>query len=77
MGWKIVKRCKECGRVYENGIPYICKKCGAEIGRPTPMLIQAIGGEPITLTDKCEKVVARKGLLGWKIRESEGESEGE
>lgn len=66
--WKKVNRCKECGKIYANGIPYICKKCGVEIGRPSPMLIQAMGGGPVTMTDKCEKVVAKKSLFGWKIR---------
>jgi hypothetical protein len=73
MGWKRVRRCKECGRIYESGIPYICKKCGAEIGRPTPALVQALGGEPVMLTDKCETVIARKELFGWKVREREDE----
>ena len=27
----------------------------------------------VTLTDNCEKVIAKKTLLGWKIRESESE----
>lgn len=69
MSWKIVCRCKECGRIYEGGIPCICKKCGEEIGYPTPMLVQAFGGGPVTLTEKCEKVIAKKGIWGWKVRE--------
>lgn len=68
-GYIKVSRCKECGEIYPNGIPYICKKCGAEIGTPTPMLLQALGCGEVTLTDKCEKVVAKKGLFGWKVRE--------
>lgn len=68
-GYMKVCRCKECGEIYPNGIPYICKKCGAEIGTPTPMLLQALGHGEVSLTDKCEKVVAKKGLFGWKVRE--------
>jgi hypothetical protein len=69
--WKRVNRCKECEEIYQNGIPYICRKCGAEIGKPTPMLLQALGHGEVTLTDKCEQVIAKKTLFGWKVRESE------
>lgn len=65
-----VCRCRDCGKIYEKGIPYICSKCGAEIGRPTPMLLQMMGSGEVTLTEKCEKVIARKSLFGWKVREN-------
>lgn len=71
MEWKKVNRCRECGKIYEKGIPYICRKCGAEIGRPTSLIAQALGGGPVTLTEKCEKVIAKRGLFGWKVRERE------
>ena len=67
-GYMKVCRCKECGKIYPNGIPYICKGCGAEIGIPTPMLLQALGQGEVTLTDKCEKVIAKKSFFGWKVR---------
>jgi hypothetical protein len=69
--WKRVSRCKECGMVYPNGIPYICGKCGTEIGRPTPILLQTLGYGEVSLTNKCEHVTAKKKLFGWKVRESE------
>lgn len=68
-GYQKVSRCKECGKIYPSGIPYICSKCGVEIGHPTPMLLQALGYREVILTDKCEKVVAKKSLFGWKVRE--------
>ena len=67
--YQMVSRCKECGKIYSNGIPYICEKCGVEIGTPTPVFLQALGHGAVTLTDKCERVVAKKGLFGWKVRE--------
>lgn len=66
--WKEVCRCKDCGRVYPESIPYICKVCGARIGKESSILTQALGGGPVTLTDKCEKVIARKKLFGWEVR---------
>lgn len=75
MAWRRVNRCKECGQIYKRGIPFICKKCGAEIGRETPIIMQALGGGPVTLTDKCEKVIAKKTLLGWRIRKENCENE--
>ena len=67
--YKKVCRCKVCGKIYDKGIPYICSKCGAEIGRPTPTILQMMGSGEVTLTEKCEKVVAKKGLFGWRVRE--------
>lgn len=49
--YKKVSRCKECGEIYPKGIPYICRKCGVTIGTPTPMIFQALGHGPVTLTD--------------------------
>ena len=43
--YKKVCRCKDCGKIYDKGIPYICSKCGAEIGRPTPTIFQMMGSE--------------------------------
>jgi hypothetical protein len=28
-----------------------------------------MGSGEVTLTEKCEKVVAKKGLFGWRVRE--------
>lgn len=67
--YKKVCRCRDCGKIYDKGIPYICSKCGAEIGRPTPTILQMMGSGEVTLTEKCEKVVTKKGLFGWKVRE--------
>lgn len=67
-GYREVSRCKECGKIYENGIPYICKKCGTKIGTETPIIVQALGYKKVTLTDNCEKVIAKKTLFGWKVK---------
>lgn len=68
-----VCRCKKCGKIYPHGIPYICGKCGTEIGTEplkTLKLIGLVHGDVI-LTDNCEKVIAKKTLLGWKLKESD------
>lgn len=75
--WKRVCRCKECGKIYPNGIPLICKKCGTVIGRTTPAILQMFGSGEVTLTEKCEKVIAKQGIFGWKVKESEREGDGE
>lgn len=67
-GYKRVCRCKQCGKIYESGIPDVCVKCGTEIGTPTPFLLQEMGLGKMTLTDKCEKVIAKKTMFGWKVR---------
>ena len=73
--YKRVCRCKKCGKIYPHGIPYICSKCGTEIGTKTPTILKAmgLGYDAVTLTDNCEKVTAKKTLLGWKIKEDEAE----
>lgn len=71
--WKKVYRCKECGKIYPNGIPLICGKCGTEIGITTPIIPRMIGHKEVTPTKKCEKVIAKRGILGWKVKESESE----
>lgn len=66
-GYKQVSRCKDCGKIYDKGIPYICSKCGAEIGKPTPTILQMMGCGEVTLTEKCEKVVAKKVCLDVRL----------
>ncbi len=73
--WKKVCRCKECGEIYPNGIPLICRKCGTEIGITTPVLLKMFGQGEVILTKKCERVIAKRGIFGWKVKESESEVE--
>lgn len=77
VGYRVVSRCKECGKIYENGIPYICNKCGARIGIKTPEILQALGHGEVTLTDKCEKIIAKRVLFGWKVKDSDDSKEEE
>ena len=69
--YKRVCCCKKCGKIYPHGIPYICRKCGTEIGTEIPTIFKSIRYGDVILTDNCEKVIAKKTLLGWKIKESE------
>ena len=68
-GYREVFRCKECGKIYENGIPYICQKCGTKIGTETPIILA------VALTDNCENVIAKKTLFGWKVNEKRSKSD--
>lgn len=67
--YKEVARCRNCGKIYEHGIPYICSKCGVELGTPTPMILQMMGSKAVTLTENCEKVIARKRMFRWEVIE--------
>jgi rRNA maturation endonuclease Nob1 len=57
-------RCKECGKIYPDteNVPDICYKCGARI---------IYHGFLYDRTDQdyTEKVIAKRTLFGWKIRE--------
>ena len=58
--YKRVSRCKKCGKIYPHGIPYICYKCGTEIGTKTLEILKLTGFGDVTLTDNCEKVIAKR-----------------
>lgn len=45
-----------------------CKKCGKIYPHGIPYICYKV-----TLTDNCEKVIAKKTLLGWKIKEMESD----
>lgn len=64
--YKAVSICKNCGKIYAHGIPEICYKCGVRLG------YEGIFTAPVklTLTDDCEKIIARRKLFkGWEIKE--------
>ena len=76
-GYREVSRCKECGKIYGNRIQYICDKCGAGIGIKTPEILQAFWRGEVTLTDKCEKIIAKRTLFGWKVKDSDNSKDEE
>lgn len=67
--YKSVCRCKSCGKIYAHGIPYICEKCGTDIGTPSNIFFQALGLGEVALTNNCEYVTAKRTLFGWKLKE--------
>lgn len=73
--YREVFRCMECGKIYKNRIPYTCEKCGAGIGVETPIIFQVLGRGEVTLTDKCEKIIAKRTLFGWKVKGKGSESD--
>ncbi len=79
--FKEVARCKKCGKIYQYGIPSFCYKCGVELGEELPtipfptsyfgLMINEEAKGKLKLTDNCEKVIARRKLLKWEIKEKE------
>ena len=68
--YKKVCRCKVCGKIYDKGIPYICSKCGAEIGRPTPTILQMMGSGEVQKNARrllLKKVCLDGGLENHRI----------
>lgn len=68
--WKEVNRCTECGKIYECGIPRICKKCGVVLGTNDSFMRLLFGKNLLIRTNKCEKVIARRRFFGWQIRKT-------
>lgn len=63
--WKCVVQCNDCKKIYANGIPYICYKCGAEIGRDSMFL-------GLLLTNNARRVIARRRLFkGWEVKQED------
>lgn len=65
--YKKVCRCKDCGKIYDKGIPYICSKCGAEIGKPTPTILQMMGCGEVTLTENARRLLLKKVCLDGRL----------
>lgn len=64
-GYHKVLRCKLCGKIYPEYVPNICRRCGKE-------LTEKMNPEEVIIsrpqyTDLVEKVVAKKGLFGWRV----------
>ena len=64
-GYQKVFRCKSCGKIYPEYVPDACRRCGKE-------LTEEMNPEEARIlrpqyTDLVEKVVAKKGLLGWRV----------
>lgn len=64
-GYHKVLRCKLWGKIYPEYVPNICRRCGKE-------LTEEMNPEEVIIsrpqyTDLVEKVVAKKGLFGWRV----------
>lgn len=66
--YKEVCRCVNCGKIYSNGVPTICYKCGVELGSTNEFSKFFLGEERIVLNENCEKVIAKRTIFGWKIK---------
>lgn len=64
-GYQKMFRCKSCGKIYPEYVPDVCRRCGKE-------LTEEMNPEEARIlrpqyTDLVEKVVAKKGLFGWRV----------
>lgn len=77
--FKEVAQCKKCGKIYQNGIPIFCYKCGSELREELPtipfptsyfgLMVNEKAKGKLRLTDNCEKVIARRKMFRWEIKE--------
>lgn len=56
-GYKPVSRCKDCGKIYDKGIPYICSKCGARTEGYCPDMNHE--DDTITSIEECKDRAAK------------------
>ena len=67
--YTVVVQCTKCGKIYPDGIPYVCFKCGETIGQHN-MIGEALLGKKGAITMvNARKVIAKKTLFGWKVKE--------
>lgn len=64
-GYVEVRQCADCKKVYlQDLVPHVCKKCGARLLENRAILFHT----ETCRTDKCKVVIAKKMLLGWKVK---------
>lgn len=68
MEWRSVHRCKICGKVYSDGVPEICYKCGTRIAHQSLFLDFLEVSKNMVPTDNLESVIAKRTLFGWKFK---------
>lgn len=73
--WKEVAMCKECGKVYPSGAPYICRKCGGRLGIRNAFTKMVAGREIMRPTKNLEIVTARRRLFKWEMKEKGNDGE--
>lgn len=66
-GYAEYRQCADCKKIYKAPpyTPYICKKCGSRLLEDKSFLFTT----EVHRTDKCNLVIAKKTLFGWKVRE--------
>lgn len=69
-GYMEVRQCADCKKIYLQ-VPYICKKCGAKLLEDRTVLLHT----ETCRTDKCKVVIAKKTLLGWKVKKEGAEDD--
>lgn len=57
-------RCRNCNKVYGEGTPEVCYKCGTIIKTKEEKM-------EYELTENAEFVIARRKFLGWEILKPE------
>lgn len=64
--YKQYRQCADCKKIYTRA-PYICKRCGARLLEKRGFLFDT----KIYRTDKCNLIIAKRTLFGWKVRKDE------
>ena len=62
--WRKVVQCNDCKKIYPNGVPYLCYRCGAEIARESMFL-------GLVLTNNSRHVAARRRLFRWEVKQED------
>lgn len=68
--WTKVSRCKNCGKIYEYGIPEICRKCGTNISTRN-IALKFLGIDRCMIpTSNLEDIVAKRKWFKWIFKEA-------
>lgn len=67
--FKEVCRCVNCKKVYPDGIPTLCHKCGTKLGKKSVFGKLIFGEDRVEFNENCEKVIAKRTFFGWKVKE--------
>lgn len=66
--WQSVVQCNKCKKIYPNGTPNICEKCGEKIAEPDPFSSILLGENRVSLVNS-QRVVAKRKFFKWVVKE--------
>ena len=66
--WQSVVQCNKCKKIYPNGVPIICERCGERISVDNLFASLISVKNRVSLVN-AQKVVAKRKFFKWVVKE--------